>query len=137
MIKNLAIFTILISLPFMVSAGDFDNEIEVINAMTKFMNEFADIMETASEPAEYIAACENLADGMEEYSSALMEIMVANPLWAYESPAELQEAMFGYMSAAERFAFAMQKILMYANNNMNNEEFQEAFTHLNRTMYDM
>ena len=137
MIRYLAILALLLALPLAAPAGEYDAEITVIDRMTGIMNEFADRMEAASGSADYVTACDDLADGMEEYGSEVVAISKENPEWAEEPPAEVQEPMRRHMAAAGRFEAAMQKAVNYANDNMDDRAFQESFKRLNEIIYNM
>lgn len=137
MMKYVIILALLLLLPLAAAGGEYDEEITAIDKVTGIMNEFADRMEAASGAADYVTACDELADGMEEYGAEVVAISKENPDWADEPPAEVQEPMRRHMAAARRFEAAMQKAVNYANDNMDDRAFQESFKRLNEIIYNM
>lgn len=131
------IIIILISASVAGFADIWDDEIALINEITRIMNEFSDEMDIATGPEQYKAACEKLSADMEAKSDELSKIMEAHPEWAYQPPPELALAMEKYMEAGQRFSLSLQKIMMYATSHMDDMEFQQAFGELNGVLGDM
>ena len=137
MMKYVIILALLLLLPLAAAGGEYDEEITAIDKVTGIMNEFSDRMETASTSAQYVEACDELADGMEEFGAEVVAISRENPDWADEPPASVQEPMLRHMDAARRFETAMQKAVKYANDNMDDKVFQASFKRLNEIIYNM
>ncbi|MFW6138727.1 MAG: hypothetical protein ACOC7U_06115 [Spirochaetota bacterium] len=137
MLKFKTIIMVLLALPLVVAAGEYKKEIEVLNSMTAIMNEFADRMENATEVSEYITACDELADGIEKHGAGLVALYGEHPDWSEEPPAEVKEPLTRHMEASKRYEKALQKAVKYANNNMDNEDFQASFKRLNKAIYEM
>lgn len=140
-LKTAGFFIILCSLltlnPLITQADVPADVYSTLEQMTLAMNEFSDSMESDPGLGAMPEIVEKLAETIETIGKEMVTIYKDQQELFMNPPADAEKIIAEHQEALARYEEALQQAVRFANDNMDEEEFQASFERLNRAIYDM
>ena len=140
-LKTAGFFIILCSLltlnPLITQADVPEDVYTTLEQMTLAMNEFSDSMESDPGLEAMPEIVEKLAETIEAIGKEMVTIYKDHQQLFMSPPGEAEKIIAEHQEALTRYEEALQQAVRFANDNMDEEEFQASFERLNRAIYDM
>lgn len=135
--RRIVLVLIILLIPATVFCEDYEEEAEIIETMLEGELTFIEGMAEAEDMDDIINTIEEFTIVLEETGPKYGKLLRESNELFQEPPDSMKETVEKLRKAQEDYDDAVNKSVRYANDHMDNEEFQKVFKRFNKAMYNM